>query len=63
MFGLAAGIEGYMMTKVPLHLRFAAVIGGLMAIDPGYVTDIIGFVLIALVFALQIIGARKEAAD
>jgi UPF0716 family protein affecting phage T7 exclusion len=48
------------MTKVPIPLRFAAVIGGLMAIDPGYVTDIIGFVLIALVFALQIIGARKE---
>jgi len=60
MFGLAAGIEGFMMKKVPIPLRFAAVIGGLLAIDPNYVTDIIGFVLIALVFILQVVGTRRE---
>jgi TRAP transporter 4TM/12TM fusion protein len=54
MFGLAAGIEGFMLKKVSVPLRIAAVIGGLMAIDPGYVTDIIGFVLIGLVFVLQL---------
>jgi TRAP transporter 4TM/12TM fusion protein len=62
MFGLAAGIEGFMLKKVPVPLRLAAVVGGLMAIDPGYVTDIIGFVLIALVFVLQVVGVRREAA-
>jgi len=62
MFGLAAGIEGFMFKKVPVPLRFAAVIGGLMAIDPGYITDIIGFVLIALVFVLQTVGTKREAA-
>jgi len=60
MFGLAAGIEGFMLKKVSLPLRFAAVIGGLMAIDPGYITDIIGFVLIALVFVFQVVGVRRE---
>jgi TRAP transporter 4TM/12TM fusion protein len=62
MFGLAAGIEGFMLKKVPLPLRLAAIVGGLMAIDPGYVTDIIGFILIALMFVLQVVGVRREAA-
>jgi len=62
MFGLAAGIEGFMLKKVPVPLRIVAVIGGLMAIDPGYVTDIIGFILIALVFVLQMVGVRREKA-
>jgi TRAP transporter 4TM/12TM fusion protein len=60
MFGLAAGIEGFMLKKVPVPLRLAAIVGGLMAIDPGYVTDIIGFVLIALVFVLQVVGVKRE---
>jgi len=60
MFGLAAGIEGFMLKKVPIPLRLVAVVGGLMAIDPGYITDIIGFVLIGLVFAVQLIGVKRE---
>jgi TRAP transporter 4TM/12TM fusion protein len=60
MFGLAAGIEGFMLKKVPVPLRLAAVAGGLMAIDPALITDIIGFVLIALVFVLQTLGAKQE---
>jgi len=61
MFGLAAGIEGFMLKKVLVPLRFAAIIGGLMAIDPGYVTDIIGFVLIGLVFVLQLISVKQKS--
>jgi len=61
MFGLAAGIEGFMLKKVPVPLRLAAIVGGLMAIDPGYVTDIIGFVLIALVFAVQVVGVKQKS--
>jgi TRAP transporter 4TM/12TM fusion protein len=61
MFGLASGIEGFMLKKVSVPLRFVAVIGGLMAIDPGYVTDIIGFVLIGLVFVVQVIGVKQKS--
>jgi len=61
MFGLAAGIEGFMLKKVSVPLRLAAVIGGLMAIDPGYVTDIIGFILIALVFVMQLISVKQKS--
>jgi TRAP transporter 4TM/12TM fusion protein len=61
MFGLAAGIEGFMLKKVPVPLRLAAIVGGLMAIDPGYVTDIIGFILIGLVLVVQVIGVKQES--
>ena len=59
MFGLAAGIEGYMRRRIALPWRLAAIAGGLLLIDPGFLTDIIGFSLIALVTVTQVI-ARKQ---
>jgi TRAP-type uncharacterized transport system fused permease subunit len=60
MFGLAAGIEGYMLRRIALPLRLAAVAGGLLLIDPGHISDLIGFSLIAAVTAAQIITSRRE---
>jgi TRAP transporter 4TM/12TM fusion protein len=59
MFGLSAGIEGYMFKKVPTFERLMAIIGGLTLIYPGLITDIVGFVLIIAVVVLQIIGKRN----
>ncbi|MDR1105580.1 MAG: TRAP transporter permease, partial [Treponema sp.] len=56
MFGLAAGLEGYMLKKISLPLRLAGVAGGLLLIDPGFYSDLAGFGLIALVTLSQIIG-------
>jgi TRAP transporter 4TM/12TM fusion protein len=58
MFGLAAGFEGYMLRKIALPLRLAAIAGGLFLIDPGHHSDLIGLGLIALVTATQIAGRR-----
>jgi TRAP transporter 4TM/12TM fusion protein len=60
MFGLAAGIEGYMLRKVGLPWRLTAIAGGLLLIDPGHITDLIGFGLIAAVTAVQVIGLKRE---
>ena len=54
MFSLAAGIEGYMFQKMSLLWRLAAIAGGLLLIDPGLVTDLIGLGLIAAVITVQI---------
>jgi TRAP transporter 4TM/12TM fusion protein len=59
MFGLAAGIEGYMLGKVALPWRLAAIAGGLLLIDPGLVSDLIGSGLIAAVTAAQVITCRQ----
>jgi TRAP transporter 4TM/12TM fusion protein len=63
MFGLAVGLEGYMTRKVILPERLMAIAGGLLLIDPGLLSDLIGIVLIAVVVVLQLWGkkAKKEA--
>lgn len=60
MFGLAAGIEGYMLGKIGLFWRLAAIAGGLLLIDPGLTSDLTGLGLIILVTAVQIITAKKN---
>jgi TRAP transporter 4TM/12TM fusion protein len=60
MFGLAAGIEGFMLRRVAVPWRLAAIAGGFLLIDPGHVSDIIGLSLIAAVTAAQIIKLRRE---
>jgi TRAP transporter 4TM/12TM fusion protein len=62
MFGLASGIGGYMFRKMTLPWRLAALAGGLLLIDPGLVSDLTGFGLIALVTAAQRIGAGRDRA-
>jgi TRAP-type uncharacterized transport system fused permease subunit len=60
MFGLASGIEGYMFRKAALPWRLAAIAGGLLLIDPGLVSDLAGFGLIAAVTTAQIAAGRRE---
>jgi TRAP transporter 4TM/12TM fusion protein len=58
MFGLAIGLEGYMLKKIPLLERLMAIAGGLLLIDPGFFSDMIGLVLIALVVCFQVLGTK-----
>lgn len=43
---LAAGVQGYAFNKLNLIQRIAAVAGGLLLIDSGYITDLAGVVLL-----------------
>ncbi|MDR3139838.1 MAG: TRAP transporter permease [Treponema sp.] len=56
MFGLAVGLEGYMLRRVFLVERLLAVAGGLLLIDPGLLSDLLGFAFIILVVILQRVG-------
>ena len=56
---ISAGMEGYMYKHMPWYERILALAGGLCMVIPGIVTDIAGVALIALVFLLQKIGAKK----
>jgi TRAP transporter 4TM/12TM fusion protein len=60
MFGLAAGIEGYMFKHAGVVERIMAIAGGLFLIHPGLASDIAGFGLIAAVTAFQYFGRRKD---
>jgi len=64
MFGLTAGIQGFLMGKIIMPLRLLAIVGGLMLIDPGYTTDIMGIVFIAAVIIFHfILRAKRETAN
>ena len=56
---ISAGMEGYMYKHMPWYERILALAGGLCMVIPGIVTDLAGVALIALVFLLQKIGAKK----
>ena len=59
---ISAGMEGYMYKNMPWWERILALVGGLCMVIPGIVTDLVGVALIALVFVMQKIGAKKQNA-
>ena len=59
---ISAGMEGYMYKNMPWWERILALVGGLCMVIPGITTDLVGVALIALVFILQKIGAKKAKA-
>ena len=58
MFGVAAGLEGYMLRKTSWWERLLSVAGGLLLIYPSLVTDVIGLSLVGLVLVIQILENR-----
>jgi len=53
MLGVGAAMEGYLLGPAKLWERLLYLAGGLLLIDPGFVTDIIGIVLILTAIMLQ----------
>ncbi len=59
IFAVSASLEGYFLRHMPWYQRICSVLGGLLLIFPGMVTDVIGVVLVALVVLLQVAARRK----
>lgn len=59
LFGVAAGLEGYMFTHMPMWQRLLSIGGGLMLIDPGHLTDMVGVAIVGAVMLLQFVGKKK----
>ena len=62
IFGVAAGLNGYLFRPLNILFRVALIAAGLLMMDPKSITDIIGLALMAAVIALQYIGAKKGKA-
>ena len=60
MFGVASGLEGYMFRNASWWERLLAIVGGLLLIYPGLVTDLIGFGLVGLVAVIQLLEKRRD---
>jgi TRAP transporter 4TM/12TM fusion protein len=59
MLGIGAAMEAYFLTHANKVERLLLLVGGLLLIDPGIITDLIGIGLIAAVFLYQLRMNRK----
>ncbi len=60
IFGVSAALEGYFLGHMSWYERVLSVVGGLLLIYPGIVTDAIGLALVALVIVIQFIKKKKD---
>ena len=61
IFAVAAALEGYLFHHMPWYLRLVSLVGGLMLIYPGIVTDLIGLALVGLMSLVQFTTAKKAS--
>ena len=62
IFGVAAALEGHLFRHMSWALRLLSLVGGLMLIYPGLVTDTVGLALVATMALIQYTGAKKAPA-
>ena len=62
IFAVAAALEGYLFHHMPWYLRIASLVGGLLLIYPGVVTDVAGLTLVGLMTLFQYTTAKKVSA-
>ena len=60
ILGVSAGMEGYLLKKLAIWQRIVIVAAGLMLIYPGWVTDLIGILVIAALGLMQYIQKKSE---
>ncbi len=61
MFGVSASLEGYFLKHMKWYERILSLIGGLLLIYPGILTDVIGLLLVGSVVLIQVL-TKKEVA-
>ena len=59
LIGVAAALEGYLCAQMHPVVRVISAVGGLLMMDPGSLTDIIGIALLVGVFVWQKVKEKK----
>ena len=59
IFAVSSALQGYFLRGMIWYQRVLSAVGGLLLIYPGLVTDCIGLGMVALVFVMQFLSARK----
>ena len=59
MIAVGAAMEGFLLTTAKVPERLLFIVGGLMMIDPGFITDIIGLAVISIGVFIQVVKFRK----
>lgn len=59
IFAVSASLEGWLFDHMPWYQRLIILLGGLLLIYPGVVTDTIGLGLVAVIFIMQFVAHKK----
>lgn len=62
ILGVSAALEGYFIHHMTWYQRILSLIGGLMLIYPGLISDAIGLGLVAVMAIMQFVTIKKKAA-
>ncbi len=62
MFGIAMGLEGFFRGQLHWSMRVISIVGGLLLIYPGLLTDVIGIVAVGSIVVLQLIIKKARPA-
>ena len=62
IFGIAAALNGFLFKKINVLFRGLLIVGGLLMLVPGSLTDIIGAVIVGVLYFLLKMSAKKENA-
>ncbi len=60
IFAIAAALTGYVFKKTNILETVLFIAGGLTLLVPGWITDVVGIVLVAEALLLQFIGRKKK---
>ena len=60
IFAVSASLQGFFLNRMVWYERIICLVGGLLLIYPGLITDIIGLGLVGMVFLIQIIFKKKS---
>ena len=60
IFGVSAGLEGFIKTEINPLFRLIIVVGGLLLIMPSIVTDIIGLAMVGVIIAIELLTAKAS---
>ncbi|MBQ3106072.1 MAG: hypothetical protein IJC51_01150, partial [Eggerthellaceae bacterium] len=63
LFGIAACLNGNLFCKINPVFRLVLLAGGLMMMDPGLMTDLVGIIMVAVVSAVQFFLRKKHDAQ
>lgn len=62
IFAVSSALEGYFLHHMRWYERIVCVVGGLLLIYPGTVTDVIGLVLVAVIAVAQAVTHKRKKA-
>ena len=63
IFAVSAALEGYLFAQMGIFDRILLIVGGLLMITPGTLTDIIGLALIVVGVAIQLFIKKRKGSD